>query len=499
MNKPQCVDALVIGGGIHGTGIAAEAASRGLKVLLCEKADLGNGASSKTTSLISGGIQSLSRLELDVVKRSFNEQATLAKRAPHLIRHLNFSIPLNKEIRGKRSLQAGLLLYNTLRPSECKNKSKPVEINGLLEAAHSNTLHYNDCTINDARLVIINALQAQQDGASIQTYTRVESANRNMEEQCWEVQLQDSNGKQSTITAQSLINCTGKDSNITLNQTLPSSSRCLAQLLRGDHIVLPKLFDEYQGYLLQMPDKQIIYVLPYRQKYTLVGSYEQTWSEDSDDDLLGEKARQYLLDAVNTYFVKKHNDNDIIRHFWAVRSAYDDLNNCAESISYDVALDLECPNGFAPLINVFGGRLTTYRDAAEKSLELLKPYLKAEKNKQFRESTLPGGDIDSGCLDTFLDELQFGYPWLPKEYIERYARLYGTLCHHFLKSCHSLEDLGEEIGDKLHEKEVAYLVEQEWATCAEDILWRRTRMGMSFSDEQKQNLELLIKKITASA
>lgn len=507
-------DVLVIGGGIHGTGVAAEAASRKLKVLLCDKADLASGASSKTSSLISGGIQSLSTLELDVVKRSFNEQAILAKRAPHLVRHLDFSIPVasnkkqsNKSLFGKRSLQAGLLIYNALRPSKCNNKPRHCTIPNLLKEHYSDNLHYGDCSINDARLVISNALLARQLGAEINNYTQVHSAERDEEKQCWKVSLtatieSTSTTSHQTVLAKTLVNCSGKDTNQTLEQVLPSESRCTAQLLRGDHIVLPRLYSEHQGYLLQIANKQLIYVLPYRQKYTLVGSYEQALiNTDTNSDNkysnneLSDNAIEQLLGAINGYFTTQYSRQDIVRHFWSVRSAYDDTNENSNNASYDAVLDLECPNNTAPLINLFGGRLTTYRHTAEKTLELLKPYLHAPKSPSFKESLLPGGDIQNGNLEKFIEELQFSYSWLPHDYCERYARLYGSLCHQFLSDCRSLDGLGIKISHQLHEKEIGYLVNYEWARCAEDVLWRRTRMGMSFSAEQTDQLEKLIQKL----
>ncbi len=489
------IDIFIIGGGIHGTGIAAEAASRGLKVMLCDKADLASGASSRTTSLISGGIHSLAKLELDVVRRSFHEQASLARRAPHLLRHVDFAIPIDPDTRSKTRLRASLFLYNSLRPSECKNETAFDTDNSPLKPHFRDCLTYSDCMINDSRLVISNALLARQYGAVIRPYTRVSHAERNNSDNSWRIRLADG----EIITSRALVNTTGKDTNKLLQNALPSSTRCKAQLLRGDHIILPKLYPQQQGYTLQMEDKQLLYALPFRQHYTLIGSHEQVLEDDTqaDDNKLTENAIEHLLGAVNHYFSEPVNRKDIVRHFWAVRSAYDDIGNTAARISYDVVLDLEAPDNHAPLINLFGGRLTTFRHSSEKAVELLKPYLGCEKNREFAQQPLPGGDIIDANLDKFIEELTFNYPWLDASYLPRYARVYGTLCHEFLNDCRSLEDLGEHFGNDLHAREIDYLIEQEWATCADDILWRRTRQGLSLDSAQHQRIDDYVKqKIT---
>ncbi|MCB1614798.1 MAG: glycerol-3-phosphate dehydrogenase [Pseudomonadales bacterium] len=492
MKAQNRYDVIIIGGGIHGTGVAAEAASRGLSVLLCEKDDLASGASSRTTSLISGGLNRLEKLELDLVRKSFQEQAILRKRAPHLLRHLSFYIPVVPALRPKRKLKAGILLYNSLRPAESRkflqNRQRLPSEDKLaadkLKPAFQDVLAYDDCSINDSRLVVSNALLAKKLGAEILTRVAVKKAYRQKDH--WQVTL----SSDQVFECKALVNASGADINTLLAKALPNQSRCVPQLVRGDQIIVPKLYKGYYGFLLQMHDGQAIYTLPYKRDYTLIGSVEQLWTPELEvHEAFSMQAIDTLCLTVNDYFNQQITADDVVKHSWAVRTVYDDTETNPQRMSYDTVLDLDCPDGHSPLVNIFGGRLTTYRLASRQVMDVLRPYTRAEKTPGFSESFLPGGDIIDGSMNNFVNELQVAYPWLDEEPRWRYARLYGSLTHQILQNCMNANDMGHHYGHHLYQCEVNYLKEHEWAKSADDILWRRTRLGIVFNEAETQNLQ----------
>lgn len=477
----QSVDLLIIGGGINGTAIACEAASRGLNTLLAEARDISGGASSSTTGLLSAGLRQLETLDWDSVKRALNEQALLRERAPHLIHCREFHIAPNPGVRSNRRIKAGLYLYNLIQSTEVQ---QPLAVNTpelYLKPAFNNTLTFNDCTVSDTRLTLSNALLARDLGADIRTRHKVVEARR--QGGVWQVRLQPGHCAQTeSVQAKALINAGGWHVNDILHNTLHLKTRCSARLLRGDHIVIRKPYAGQQAYVLQAENKRLIYLLPYTDDFAVLGATQTPMSEDKNH------STQQLLDIYNHYFYQPIKESDIVHHYSGVHALYDDPTCRDADKSPDYLLDLNCPDGNAPLLSVFGGWLTTHRLLAEQALDILQPYTRAPINRDLKHTLLPGGEIAEGNPKAFVDELQQAYPHLDKTLLQRLGDNYGTLSYQILGDSQYTKDLGHHFGCGLYGAEVRYLCHNEWAQTAEDILWRRTKLGLRMSDAEKAQL-----------
>lgn len=472
-------DVLVIGGGINGVAIAADAAGRGLKVTLCEKGDLGSGTSSASSQLIHGGLRYLEFYEFGLVKKALHEREVLLFRAPFLVHPLEFRLPHESHLRPAWMIRLGLYLYDHLSRRITLPKSKAIDLSGLGLLPHlTKGFSYYDCITNDARLVILNALSAKEKGATL--LTRTEFISAIWEKDRWHIILKNPQGILS-YTAKVLINAAGPWVKSVQEKIAGISPSFDVLLDKGSHIVTAKLYEGSFAYILQNKDNRIIFVIPYLDRYSLIGTTDISFKGDLDAPMIDPDEKKYLCDVVNDYFQKKINENDIIHAYSGVRC----LKYQPKHTNAAATRDFQC------LVNnhqltVIGGKLTTHRVLAEQVVNELKYFFKPLQPAWTATSRLPGGNIAN--FSEFLLELNKNFPNLPSELLSRYAKSYGTNCYVILENVHSIQDLGTDYLHGLYQKEIDYLVRYEWATTTDDILWRRTKLGMIFSDDDVKKL-----------
>ncbi|MEP6786531.1 MAG: glycerol-3-phosphate dehydrogenase, partial [Sphingomonadales bacterium] len=475
-------DFLIIGGGINGTAIAREAALNGLSVMLVEKDDLASHTSSASTKLIHGGLRYLEYYEFGLVREALKERERLLRAAPHLIYPLHFVLPHENAVRPWWLVRLGLLLYDTiggritLPRSRSLKKSDTTYLAPLKRPGKG--FVYSDAWVDDARLVVLNALDAQRHGAEIVTRTAMVSARRDGDE--WLATLSDGR----TVTAKKMVNAAGPWVAEALALT-DANARSGVRLIKGSHIVVPKLFDGDQAYMLQQPDKRIVFAIAYTNDTTLIGTTDIPVEKPEDATITGEEI-DYLCAAVNHYFKRQVGPDDVVRTYSGVRPLYDDGASEAKAVTRDYVLELD-ENG-PPLLSVFGGKITTARHLAEEALGKLGHPSTASRNARF-----PGGDVDrfwdwpdTVGFWTFLDEyVRVRWPFLDGTNAYRMARAYGTMLEEVLADVHSAEDMGEDFGGGLTAREIDWMVTHEWARVVDDVIWRRSKTGLAMNDRQK--------------
>ncbi|MDF3055682.1 MAG: aerobic glycerol-3-phosphate dehydrogenase [Gammaproteobacteria bacterium] len=489
-------DLFIIGGGINGTGIAADAANRGLSTILCEQGDLACGTSSKSSHLIHGGLRYLDYYQFRLVKESLEERSVLLKRAPHLVSPLSFILPYNQQLKPKWMIKLGLFLYDHLSHQNILPASHAIcfkqhPAGKLIQNHFTQGFSYTDCLVDDARLVIHNAIAAQKSGATIRTRTRFLSAKRR--DHHWEICVEDvRTGEKEYISAAALVNAAGPWVDDVLCNKLQLSASPQMQLVKGSHIIVPRLYKEDFAFTLSTTDHRIVFIIPYLQKYSLIGTTEILYRGNPNDAHISAAEITYLCDVVNKYLIKPISYEHIVSTYAGVRPLYDEKTTHASpsSITRDYKLILDACDHQPPLLSIFGGKITTYRKLSEKALGLLQPFFKNMKQRSTRDIPLPGGGFDN--LDAYIKKISHLYPFLPFSLIQRWVKSYGTHVEKFLENVASLSDLGVHIGENLYEREVLYLMANEWAETAEDILWRRTKLGLSFSEKDMAQLEMMI-------
>ena len=498
MGGEQLYDLLVVGGGINGVGIARDAAGRGLRVLLCEQDDLASHTSSASSKLIHGGLRYLEHYGFRLVGKALAEREVLLRAAPHIIWPLRFVMPHDKSVRPAWMIRLGLFLYDyldfgkrKLLPGSAGVKLHQHPAGGPLQKHYAKGFLYSDAWVQDARLVVLNAMDAGERGAEILTRTRCVSAER--EHGHWVAQLRSEiDGSTRDVEARCLVNAAGPWVCSFLEEAVQQASGHNIRQVKGSHIVVPKLFDHGFAYIFQNTDKRIIFTLPYEDDYTLVGTTDLEYQGYPGDVAISDDEIAYLCEASNRYFRRKIGAQDVVWSYSGVRALLDDEERDASAVTRDYTLELHA--GGAPLLNVFGGKITTYRKLAEEAVDMLKPVLNFKAPAWTgKDAPLPGGDIANANFDGFLRELQRRYPWLPSQLARRYARAYGTRTEVFLAGAKQLEDLGEHLGGGVYAAELRYLMEHEWARTAEDILWRRSKLGLHVSQETVQHLEAWLK------
>ncbi len=485
-------DIFIIGGGINGVAIAADAAGRGLSVRLCEKNDLSAGTSWASSKLIHGGLRYLEFYEFGLVKKALHEREILLFRAPFLVKPLEFILPHEKHLRPAWMIRIGLFLYDHLSMRKTlpgstsisfKNDERGLELQPHLTRGFS----YYDCFTDDARLVILNAISAKEKGAIISTRTEFISAVR--EKDYWKITLKNVlNNHIFFHYAKILCNVTGPWVKETQNKIRTDLTFDI-HLDKGSHIVVPKLYDGDFAYILQHSDKRIVFAIPYLEKYTLIGTTDVPYMNNPDHITISHEEIDYLCSIINRYFKKVIHKNDLIWSYSGVRCLQAKTGHSAATTTRDFQCLTENINNL-PLVSIIGGKLTTHRVLAESIVNQL-----TTKPAWTSTASLPGGDIPDQDFHKFCDALQKNYPWLPKNMILRYAKNYGTRVHILLENAHSLHDLGEDFSHGLYQKEVEYLVKYEWAMTADDILWRRTKLGLEFSEVEKNKLESWLQNI----
>lgn len=484
----QIYDVAIIGGGINGCGCAADAALRGLSVFLCEQDDLASHTSSSSTKLIHGGLRYLEHYDFSMVKKALDERQLLLKSAPHLIHPLPLFLPYQKNMRPAWLIRLGLFIYdhlnrnNTLPKSQLLRRQKNLYFNPLQSAYHKGFLFY-DCTTDDARLTITNAILAKQNGAQICTRTRLVKAET--QNGHWLLTLANSKHHLFTIQAKTIVNATGPWAD-GVNHLLNLTNNQQLSLIKGSHIVVDKLYDGEHAYFLQHSDQRLVFVIPYF-NYTMIGTTDVPYSGDKSAVHIDSAEIDYLLSIVNSYFNKTLQAHDIIDSWSGLRPLLAEHGKSPQTLSRDFSWHLfQSP---APAVAIFGGKITTYRKLSKIVIDTLRPFLPQMSDSQSEHIILPGGDWNGKAFCEYEKMAQDKYGGLNKALLQRYLNQYGTRTDDILNNAQTSTDLGEHFGQTLYQAEVDYLLDEEWAQTAEDILMRRTKLGLNATDSTKSALE----------
>lgn len=473
-------DLLVVGGGINGTGIARDAAGRGLSVCLCERDDLAAHTSSASTKLIHGGLRYLEQFEFALVGKALAEREVLLRAAPHIIWPLRFVLPHQSHLRPAWMIRLGLFLYDHLgRGKRSLDGSRRIRLDGhavgapLRETFHAGFV-YSDAWVQDARLVVLNAMDAQALGATILPRTRCVTASRSAAS--WSAELQAADGSHRTVQAKALVNAAGPWAVQFLDEVAAVRHEHALRLVKGSHIVVPRMFDHDHAYIFQQPDRRIVFAIPYEHDFTLVGTTDVEYTADPGMPRIDDAETHYLCEAVNRYFRRSIAPSDVVWSYSGVRPLLDDEEDNASEITRDYQLELDTAG--APLLNVFGGKLTTYRRLGEEAVDRLAEVLPTRGGAWTSrpDNPLPGGERRD--ISALLGELRQRHPWLPEAMAWRLVRNYGTRSATVVGAATALADLGRHFGADLYQAEVDYLRAHEWACTAEDILWRRSKLGL---------------------
>jgi glycerol-3-phosphate dehydrogenase len=479
------VDLAVIGGGINGAGIARDAAGRGLSVILCEKDDLAQGTSSRSGKLIHGGLRYLEYYEFRLVREALIEREVLLAAAPHIVWPMRFVLPHSPEQRPAWMVRLGLFLYDHLggrkKLAGCRNIDLARDPEGEpIKDAYARAFEYSDCWVDDARLVVLNALDAKERGATVLTRTAATSARRNGDG--WDIEFTDANGNQSKVRARAIANAAGPWVEDVIGNVLGINSSRRVRLVKGSHIVVPKFWDGPHAYLFQNTDKRVIFMNPYEGDKALIGTTDIPFDGRPEDVAIDDREIDYLLAAVNRYLKTPLWPEDIVHKFSGVRPLYDDSAANPSAVTRDYVFDVD---GRPPMLSVFGGKITTYRKLAEHAMEKLKPFFPQMKPAWTEGAMLPGGDMVDADFERFLADLRARHAWLPEALAYHYGRLYGTRTDRIIDGADNLEWLGRHFGGLLYEREISYLRDNEWAQTAEDVLDRRTKHGLHLSGQQR--------------
>jgi glycerol-3-phosphate dehydrogenase len=491
-------DLLIVGGGVNGCGIARDAAGRGNSVFLCEMNDLASGTSSWSTKLVHGGLRYLEYFEFRLVREALIEREILWGIAPHIIRPLRFVLPHHDGLRPAWLLRLGLFLYDhiggrhLLPPTRSVDLSRDEVGKPLVPNRYRKGFEYSDCFVDDARLVVLTARDAADRGAEIRTRTRASRIRQ--VGGIWELEVESSlTGERSTVRARVLVNAGGP----WVEQVLASGSgvnaRAKVRLVQGSHIVVRKLYEHDRAYMFQNSDGRIVFVIPYQDDFTLIGTTDRDYDGDPAKVRASAEEIQYLCDAVSEYLAKPVRPEDVVWTYAGVRPLYDDGASEAKAATREYVFELDTPGG-APLLSIYGGKITTYRRLAEEALQKLAPYLKGTKAREgwTGKAPLPGGDMDVSAVAALSAELMRSHPFLAVAHANRLAHAYGTRAGKVLGDAKSMRDLGQSFGASLTEVEVRYLMSQEWACTAEDIVWRRSKLGLRMTPLEVATLDVWI-------
>jgi len=490
-------DVLIVGGGINGAGIARDAAGRGLSVVLCDKDDLAQHTSSASTKLIHGGLRYLEHYEFNLVRKALIEREVLLRAAPHIMWPMRFVMPHDRGQRPAWMIRAGLFLYDALAKREILPGSGAIDLithpaGKPLKPEFSKGFIYSDGWVDDARLVVLNALDAAEHGAQVFTHTRCESARRVGDH--WLALLRKSDGNTIEVNARCVVNAAGPWAAQFLQDAVARKTDKSLRLIKGSHIVVRKMFDHPYAYIFQNPDGRIVFVISYEQDFTLVGTTDLEYSGDTNQVAIDQSEIDYLCQLTERYFRQPIKPSDVIWSYSGVRPLLEDESANASEITRDYKLAMEGDS--APLLSVFGGKITTFRKLAEEAVDLIAARLGNTHGTWTEHACLPGGDIYGAPqnravlgFDEFVSALQQSYAWLPPKLLARYARAYGTRTHLLLAHKTNLAEMGEAVAEGLCEAELEYLVKNEWASCSADILWRRSKLGLHLPADTAQRID----------
>lgn len=495
-------DLAIIGGGINGCGIARDAAGRGYSVFLAEKDDLARGTSSGSTKLIHGGLRYLEHYEFRLVREALKEREVLWSMAPHIIWPLRFVLPHAEGLRPAWLLRLGLFLYDYIGG---RRKLPPTRVLDLrmdpagqpLRAGFSRAFEYSDCWVDDARLVILNARDAADRGAVVETRTAVTRIER--AEDLWRVMVKDQSGIERSISARIVVNASGPWVDNVIGQIAGRNDAHHVRLVQGSHIVVSKLYDHDRCYMFQNRDGRIFFAIPYEQDFTLIGTTDLDFNGELDRVTISAEEIDYICAGASEYFAKPVRSEDVVWTYSAVRPLYDDGANKAQEATRDYVLKMEGGEREAKLINIFGGKITTYRRLAEAVLSEIDEVFGRKTASWSGTAPLPGGDFCTDGYGAQVNELSAAYPFLDSTTARRLVRIYGTLARQLLGQSRSWADLGQSFGAGLTAREVEYLQRREWAETADDVLWRRTKLGLRLTSDQKEALDQWMVQHPASA
>ena len=481
-------DLAIVGGGINGAGIARDAAGRGLKTLLVEKDDLASHTSSWSTKLIHGGLRYLEYYEFRLVAESLAEREVLLRAAPHIITPLQFVLPHEPHLRPAWMIRAGLFLYDHLGGRKSLPSSFGVELStskwgaGLKNIFHRGFV-YADARVDDARLVILNAISAREKGADIRTHTKLIAGRR--ENGHWRMTLQEAGGETREVSARALVNAAGPWVKQVQDEVSAEPAQAQVRHVKGSHIVVPRVHQEEHAYILQNSDHRIVFVIPYQNDFSLIGTTDIPVEEYEHPEISSEEMG-YLCSIASAYLAKPITPEEVVWTYSGVRPLYDDGSSDPTAVTRDYVLKLDADDGVAPLLSIFGGKITTYRRLAEQALREIAPFFPEMKRPWTKAEPLPGGDIMRGDLAAYERELNARYALLDSRLLGALARRHGTRSSRVLDNAKVAADLGRHFGDTLFAAEIDYLIAQEWATSAEDILWRRTKCGLHMTAGERE-------------
>lgn len=489
--RDRAADLLIVGGGINGAGIARDAAGRGLRVVLVERDDLGAATSSASSKLIHGGLRYLEHFELRLVAEALAEREVLLRTAPHLVHPMRFILPHAAGLRPAWMIRAGLFLYDRLARRRMLAPSEAVDLRAppfrdVLRGTHVRGYAYSDCWVDDARLVIANARAAARCGASVLTRTRCVSAHRRGA--YWSARLAGPTGE-THVEARVLVNAAGPWADHFLSDVVGVTPAERLALVQGSHIVVPRLYEGDHAFILQNDDRRVVFVYGYEEDYTLIGTTDVALPGAPETARVSAEEVEYLCRAANRYFTRQITPADVVWRYCGVRPLLDDGAHAPSGVTRDYRLRLDGDRSAPPLLSVLGGKITVYRRLAERALHALAPWLPALAPDWTARTPLPGGDFDPPDPAVYARRLASRYPELPRPLLAALARRHGSAAPEVLENARRAEDLGPHFGGQLYAREVDYLIANEWALTAQDVLWRRTKEGLRLTTEQHAHVQ----------
>ncbi len=483
-------DLLVVGAGINGAGIARDAAGRGLRTVLCEQHDIAAHTSSASTKLIHGGLRYLEFYDFALVRKSLHEREVVLANAPHLSRPLRFVLPHDRHLRPAWMLRAGLFLYDHLDPRRTLPASSAVNLRrhpagAPLDEQFRTGFLFSDGWVDDARLVVANAMDVRERGGRV--LTRTKCVDLRPQGEAWRATLEHADGRRVGLTARLVVNATGPWVAEFLDAHTPRPARHHPRMIQGSHIVVPRLFQHDYAYIFQAPDGRIVFAIPFERDFTLVGTTEREYQGDLARPRIDATEAQYLVDLVNRYFRRDLTRRDVVWAFAGLRPLLAASTQDPKSITRDYVLDFD--RHTPPLVSVYGGKLTTYRRLAQDVVDGVCRTLAVAASPWTERAPLPGGDLPGADFGRFRDRMAQRHAWLDHALLERYARAYGTRMERLLDACNSMDDLGEMVLPGLAAREIEYLRREEFAITAEDILFRRSKLGVHLPADSEAQLE----------
>ena len=484
-------DMVVIGAGINGAGIARDAAGRGLSVLLCEKDDIAQHTSSASTKLIHGGLRYLEHYDFLLVRHALQEREVLLRAAPHVIWPLRFILPHHQALRPRWLIRLGLFLYDNIGGRKLLPGSHSVDLGEhvsgqALKPEYSSGFEYSDCWVQDARLVTLNVMDAATRGCNVQVRTEVTDLIR--KDGYWTVKLKNHlTGVLSSVTTRVVVNASGPWVEQTLDLDEEHDSTHGVRLVKGSHVVVPKMFEHPYTYIFQNADDRVVFAVPYENDFTLLGTTDVEVEDEPGKECIEPSEVEYICNSVSEYFNTPVSADSVVWNYSGVRPLYDDASENASTVTRDYKLDFDVRKG-APVLSVYGGKITTYRKLSEQAVDMMKHHLGITAGAWTADSYLPGGDIPNADFDAYLTQQRQAYGWLDEKVLTDYVRNYGTLIGSLIGSASSMSDLGQHFGGPLYQAEVDYLVKHEWARTATDILWRRSKKGLHVPADTAEKL-----------